>query len=98
MEASCEAGLVRVTIDHFTMTAQEMSRLWADQDKYIDLLESRLEKGSQQEKRMMLGETEGLKEKSHQDNQEKTPLFHLEQRLVNYQSKMMSSTKEIAII
>ena len=53
MEASCEAGLVRVTIDHFTMTAQEMSRLWADQDKYIDLLESRLEKGSQREQRMM---------------------------------------------
>ena len=44
---------MRVTIDHFTMTAQEMSRLWADQDKYIDLLESRLEKGSQWEQRMM---------------------------------------------
>ena len=41
------------TIDHLSMTAQEMSRLWADQDKYIDLLESRLEKGSQREQRMM---------------------------------------------
>ena len=53
MEASREAGVVRVTIDHFSMTAQEMSRLWADQDTYIDLLESRLEKGSQREQRMM---------------------------------------------
>ena len=53
MEASHEVGVVSATIDHLSMTAQEMSRLWADQDKYIDLLESRLEKGSQREQRMM---------------------------------------------
>ena len=53
MEASHEAGVVRVTIDHLSMTAQEISRLWADQDKYIDLLESRLGKASQREQKMM---------------------------------------------
>ena len=57
MEASREAGVVRVTtIDHYSMTAQEMSRLWAEQDKYIDLLESRLresEKTSRREQTLM---------------------------------------------
>ena len=36
----------RVTIDDFNLPAQEMSRLWADQDRYIDLLESKLGKMS----------------------------------------------------
>lgn len=36
----------RVIIDDFNLPAQEMSRLWAQQDKYIDLLESKLEKMS----------------------------------------------------
>ena len=53
MNASREAGVVRVTIDHFNLTAEEISRLWADQDKYIDLLESRLGKASQREQKMM---------------------------------------------
>ena len=46
--------MVRVIIDHdhFELPAQEISRLWAEQDKYIDLLESKLRKASQQEQLM----------------------------------------------
>ena len=43
----CEGGVSRVVIDNFDMTAGEMSRLWAEQDKYIDLLESRLREGEE---------------------------------------------------
>ena len=35
---------MRVVIDNFDMTAQEMERLWDEQDKYINLLESQLRK------------------------------------------------------
>ena len=45
-----EADFVRVSIDHFELPAQEISRLWALQEKYIDLLESKLRRASQQEK------------------------------------------------
>ena len=44
-----EADFVRVSIDHFELPAQEISRLWALQEKYIDLLESKLRRASQQE-------------------------------------------------
>ena len=47
MRPECEGGVVRVVIDNFDMTAGEMSRLWAEQDKYIDLLESRLREGEE---------------------------------------------------
>ena len=53
MDASHEAGVARVTIDHFNLTAEEISRLWAAQDKYIDLLESSLGKATQREQKMM---------------------------------------------
>ena len=33
---------MRVVIENFDMTACEVERLWAEQDKYIDLLESQL--------------------------------------------------------
>ena len=36
------ADVARVTIEDFNLSGQEMSRLWAEQEKYIDLLESRL--------------------------------------------------------
>ena len=47
-----EADFVRVSIDHFELPAQEISRLWALQEKYIDLLESKLRRASQQEQLM----------------------------------------------
>ena len=47
MRPECEGGVVRVVNDNFDMTAGEMSRLWAEQDKYIDLLESRLREGEE---------------------------------------------------
>ena len=53
MDASREAGVVRVTIDHFNLTAEEISRFWTNQDKYIDFLESELGKASQREQKMM---------------------------------------------
>ena len=43
----CEGGVARVVLDNFDMTAGEMSRLWAEQDKYIDLLESKLREGEE---------------------------------------------------
>jgi len=43
----CEGGLTRLVLDNFDMTAGEMSRLWAEQEKYIDLLESRLREGEE---------------------------------------------------
>ena len=47
MRPECEGGVVRVVVDNFDMTAGEMSRLWVEQDKYIDLLESRLREGEE---------------------------------------------------
>ena len=39
----------RVTLDNFNMTAQEMSQKWAEQDKYINLLENKLGRSSQRD-------------------------------------------------
>ena len=36
------SAVMRVVIKNFNMTASEMARVWAQQDKYIDLLESQL--------------------------------------------------------
>jgi len=47
MRPDCDGGVTRVVIDNFDMTAGEMSRLWAEQDKYIDLLESKLREGEE---------------------------------------------------
>ena len=33
--------VMRVVIENFNMTASEMARVWAQQDEYIDLLETR---------------------------------------------------------
>ena len=44
--------MVRITIDHFNLPAEEISSLWAEQDKYIDLLESKLRKARQQKQFM----------------------------------------------
>ena len=38
----CEVAVMRVHIDNFDMSPSEIANLWAEQDKYIDLLESRL--------------------------------------------------------
>ena len=48
METSPDAGVtrMRVTMDHFKLPAEEISRLWALQDKYVDLLEIRLRTAS----------------------------------------------------
>ena len=35
-------AVMRVVIENFDMTAQEMERLWAEQDEYINLLESQV--------------------------------------------------------
>ena len=37
------------TIDNFNLPAQKISKLWDEQDKYIDLLETKLRKASQQD-------------------------------------------------
>ena len=42
------SAVMRVIIKNFNMTASEMARVWAQQDKYIDLLESQL--GQSEEK------------------------------------------------
>ena len=47
MRPDCDGGVTRGVIDNFDMTAGEMSRLWAEQDKYIDLLESKLREGEE---------------------------------------------------
>ena len=39
---------MRVVIKNFNMTASEVERLWAEQDKYIDLLESQLRQSEEQ--------------------------------------------------
>ena len=36
------SAVMRVVIENFDMTAKEMERLWTEQDKYINLLESQL--------------------------------------------------------
>ena len=36
------SAVMRVVIENFNMTASEMARVWAQQDEYIDLLESQL--------------------------------------------------------
>ena len=41
------SAVMRVVIDNFNMTAKEMERLWAEQDKYINLLESQLRKSEE---------------------------------------------------
>ena len=64
-----EADFVRVSIDHFELPAQEISRLWALQEKYIDLLESKLRRASQQEqliKAKLLNHKKELAEKMSQ--------------------------------
>ena len=38
---------MRVVIENFNMTASEMARVWAQQDEYIDLLESQLRKSEE---------------------------------------------------
>ena len=37
------SAVMRVVIKDFNMTASELERLWAEQDNYIDLLESQQE-------------------------------------------------------
>ena len=39
--------VMRVVIENFNMTASEMARVWAQQDEYIDLLESQLRKSEE---------------------------------------------------
>ena len=41
------SAVMRVVIENFNMTASEMARVWAQQDEYIDLLESQLRKSEE---------------------------------------------------
>ena len=53
MEPSHDTGVrivrSRVTIDNFNLPAQEISKLWAEQENYVDLLETKLRQASQQD-------------------------------------------------
>ena len=52
MEAPTKEFKGRVVIENFRMTEGEMERLWAEQNKYIDLLERRLREGEEEAWRM----------------------------------------------
>lgn len=58
---------MRVVIENFDMTAREVERLWAEQDKYIDLLESQLreseEKVRKESKRAQMFKWKVIKKK-----------------------------------
>ena len=45
------SAVMRVVIENFNMTAKEMERLWAEQDKYINLLESQLRQSKKKVKK-----------------------------------------------
>ena len=58
---------MRVVIKNFNLTATEMEKLWAEQDKYINLLESQLrqseEKVRKESQRVMMFRTRVISKK-----------------------------------
>ena len=49
-----EGVVKRVVLENFDMTAKEMARHWAEQDKYIDLLESQLRQSKENLSKLLM--------------------------------------------
>ena len=49
-----EGVVKRVVLENFDMTAKEMARHWAEQDKYIDLLESQLRQSEEKLSKLLM--------------------------------------------